>query len=202
MKQPDIASTKKLDVRQIKLYALIKENSLMGKKTTQQEICDKLGEYGYEYVERSGTTDKCSQIWNDIRDINMSDERDKIIITDKYVYWIGSEEETTEYLNRCWDALVPSLDRYWKMIKKAKRNGQYKIFSTRGDIIDDNSKARRYVESFIDKTLDEMNDEELLQQDRDVLKKYCESLGGYVYIKGMTKEDFIKEIRECQRYKK
>ena len=132
----------------------------------------------------------------------MSDERDKIIITDKYVYWIGSEEETTEYLNRCWDALVPSLDRYWKMIKKAKRNGQYKIFSTRGDIIDDNSKARRYVESFIDKTLDEMNDEELLQQDRDVLKKYCESLGGYVYIKGMTKEDFIKEIRECQMYKK
>ena len=50
MKQPDIASTKKLDVRQIKLYALIKENSLMGKKTTQKEICDKLGEYGYEYV--------------------------------------------------------------------------------------------------------------------------------------------------------
>ena len=199
MKEPDVSSKQTLNVRQIRLYDLIKENSLMGEKTTQREICDKLGEYGYKYIDRRGTTDKCSMIWEDVMFINMSDERDKLIITDKYTYWIGNQNETTKYIDGCWNALSPSLKRYWRMLNKAKKNGQYRIFSTRGDIIDGDSMARNYVESFLEKTLDEMNDEELMQQDTHILKKYCESLGGYPYVKGWTKEDYVREIRGCQK---
>ena len=180
-----------MNTRQWMLYNLIKQNSLLGKKTTQKEICDKID--GYEYKERKGTTDKCSAIWTDVRDINLSGEIDKVIITKKYIYWIGSEEETIEYLEGCWKTIAPALSRYWQLVKKIKNNGQYKLLSNRLKPIDEDSKARLYVESFIEepkeKSLEEMDLEEL----REIYRELCDKLN-YGAIRYYDKKIYINEI--------
>ena len=189
-----------LTTKQWQLYNLIKENSLKGVKTTQLEICQKID--GYEWKYRKGTTDKCSAIWNDVRDLNLSSETEKIIITHRYTYWIGNEQETEDYLKACWRQIAPALNRYWSIVRKIKSNGQYKLLSTKGDIIDAESKARAYVESFIevdlqDKTLEQMSLEEL----RDVYKALCEELN-QTPIKYYSEDIYIQEIKWLQDLKK
>lgn len=142
-----------LTPRQWALYRLIKYNSLVEhRKTTQKEICDKLGEtFGYKWVETSGENhDHCSTIWKDIKDNNESYEHDKIIISKNYEYWIGNEEETQEFLNELWNNLCPRLVRYWNYKQKVARNGQGQLFSTKLNPIDENSKAREFIESYND----------------------------------------------------
>ena len=187
-----------LNTRQWQLYNLIKENSLKGVKTTQLEICNRID--GYDYRDRKGTTDKCSAIWNDVRDINLSSETEKVIITHKYTYWIGSEEETEEYLKACWNAIAPALKRYWSLVKKIKSNGQYKLLSTKGDIIDAESKARAYVESFIEvdpqeKALEDMTYEEL----RTLYRALCEEL--HQPPLNHSRETYIQEIKWLKELK-
>ena len=186
-----------MNSRQWALYRLIKEKSLQGKKTNQREICDKIE--GYEYKDRKGTTDKCSAIWVDIKEINLSGEIDKVIITKKYVYWIGNEEETIQYLQDCWNALVPALNRYWQLVKKIKNNGQYKLLSNRLKPIDEDSKARLYVESFIEpqeKPLEEMTLDEL----RDTYRKQCDISNEYP-IRYYDKNIYIQEIKRMRESK-
>lgn len=140
----------KLTPRQWALLNLIKQNSFVGKrKTSQREICDALKEYGYEWRETSGSNhDHCSAIWKDIKDINMSYQTDKIIIADNFQYWIGNEQETTDFINDLWQDLCPRLIRYWAYFNKAKRNGQMLLIDRKGNAIDENSKARAFVESY------------------------------------------------------
>lgn len=188
-----------LTTKQWQLYNLIKTNSMLGKKTTQLEICTNIE--GYEYKDRNGTTDKCSAIWTDIKEINLSSDTDKIIITKRYTYWIGNEEETNEYLSSCWESLVPALDRYWKLVKKAKKNGQYKLLSNKGVLITEDSKAREYVESFIEveppkKTLEDMTIDEL----RVVYKDLCWELS-FPPVKYYQKEIYIQEIKYMEEVK-
>ena len=132
------------------LYRLIKHNSLVEhRKTTQKEICDKLGEdYGYKWKDDPKVHDHCSAIWKDIKDNNESYEHDKIIISDNFEYWIGNKEETQEFLDNLWKDLCPRLCRYWNYKQKVERDGQGQLFSTKMNPIDDNSKARRFVESY------------------------------------------------------
>ncbi len=186
-----------MNTRQWQLYNLIKENSLQGKKTTQLEICEKIE--GFEYKERQGTTDKCSAIWSDVRDINLFGETDKIIITKRYVYWIGNEQETEEYLKACWNQIAPALNRYWSIVKKIKNNGQYKILSNKLQPIDEDSKARLYVESFIqvekkEKTLEEMDLDELRVIYRDLCDKLC-----LAPIRYYSKDLYIGEINSMRK---
>lgn len=143
---------------QWKLYTLIKHNSLIEhRKTTQKEICDAFPYHkygnpeGYTYSDRPHSSDKCTKIWHDINAINNDPQLDKFIITEKYEYWIGSEEEAKNYVKRLWRQYIsPKLSRYWNMKDKADRNGEGKLFGSRLDPIDDDSKARRFREAFND----------------------------------------------------
>lgn len=139
-----------LTPRQWKLLNLIKNNSLVGnRKTTQREIYDALKEYGYEWNEKDANThDHCVAIWNDIKDINLSYDTDKIIISKNFEYWIGNEEETQAFLDKLWSDLAPRLIRYWAYLKKAQRNGQGLLIDRKGNAIDENSKARAFIESY------------------------------------------------------
>ena len=139
-----------LTPRQWALYRLIKHNSLVEHRvTTQKEICEKLGSYGYKFVEKSGENhDHCSTIWKDVKDNNESYEHDKIIISKNGTYWIGNEEETQEFLDKLWKDLCPRLCRYWNYKQKVSRNGQGQLFSTQLNPIDENSKARAFIESY------------------------------------------------------
>ena len=142
-------SKSELTPRQWALYRLIRYNSLVEhRKTTQKEICDKLGEYGYKWDEDEKCHDHCVPIWKDIKDNNESYEHDKIIISKNFEYWIGNEEETQEFLNQLWKYLCPRLVRYWNYKEKVARNGQMLLFSRRMNPIDENSKARAFIESY------------------------------------------------------
>ena len=136
-----------LTPRQWQLYRLIKENSLNGRKTTQKEICDLID--GYEWNDSPTTHDHCSAIWTDIKEINLSFELDKLIISKNFEYWIGSKEETQEFIDDLWDALAPRLMRYWRFKRKIDKDGYGKLLSNQLNPIDDESQAREYIESFI-----------------------------------------------------
>lgn len=138
---------KHLTPRQWRLLDLIKRNSLVEyRKTTQKEICDNIE--GYEWNEDEKCHDHCPAIWNDIKDINLSYETDKLIISDNFEYWIGNEQETKEFIDKLWNDLEPRLMRYWAYLKKIERNGQGQLIDRKGKAIDENSQAREWIESY------------------------------------------------------
>lgn len=121
--------TSSLNPRQWALYRLIHRNSFVEhRKTTQREIYDKLNRYGYEWCESNNTSDHCSAIWSDVTANNLSLEHDTIIITENYVYWIGSKKETESFLRKLWKDLSPRLHRYWFYVQKVGRDGQGKLY--------------------------------------------------------------------------
>lgn len=113
--------------RQQALFELISINSLVGfRKTTQQEICETIS--GYEWNDDPTAHDHCSAIWTDIAKINESFENDKVIISKNFEYWIGSKEETQQFLKDLWKALAPRLRRYWLFTKKVGMDGLGNLF--------------------------------------------------------------------------
>ena len=140
---------KKLETRQWALFNLIYHNSIVEcRKTTQREICDKLGEYGYKWNSDEKCHDHCTTIWSDITKLNLSGQNDKVIISKDFFYWIGNEEETKEFVNNLWNDLLPRLVRYWNYSKKISKDGQGQLFSTRLDPISENSKAREFIDAY------------------------------------------------------
>ena len=141
----------KLTPKHWALWRLIEHNSLVEhRKTSQREICNELGEYGFVYDESDKTHDHCSAIWTIVKDNNESLEHNKIIISKNFEYWIGNEDETNEYLKGLWKALEPRLSRYWNYYKKLKRHNQGKLLSNQLQPIDEDSKAEAFFNCFND----------------------------------------------------
>lgn len=138
----------KLSPRQWALYRLIKNNSLLGLETSQKEICEQIE--GYTYNDNEKAHDHCPVIWADINAINLSSEIEKIIIYKNFSAHIAhSQEELDEFIDMKWDELAPRLFRYWFLKKKANRDGQGKLLSTKLNPIDEKSAAREFVESYL-----------------------------------------------------
>ena len=138
-----------LTPRQCALYRLITENTEQGKKTSQKEIYEQIE--GYEWNETSH--DHCPQIWADIngaRGINWHYRITKTIVTDNNEYWVASEDEVEEYLDKLWASLKGRLFRFWAIKQKAKQNGQMELLDREGKVIEEGSKARGWIESFLD----------------------------------------------------
>lgn len=148
-RQHDKETTQKfLTPRQWALYRLIRRNSLeQGRKTTIKEICDTLPEY-YQYNRELTAHDPCPAVWKDITALRKSYSVDKIIISDNFTYWIGDQQETTDFINGLWDDLFPRLSRYWAYKRKLSRNGQGKLLSNQLEVIDNESQAREFIESY------------------------------------------------------
>lgn len=136
-----------LTPRQWATYRLIKENSLNGLKTTQKEIFEKVN--GYVWNEEITAHDHCVAIGSDVRAINLSYETEKIICYKDFEYWLGTKEETENFINDLWEQLAPRLVRYWFYKKKVAQNGQFQLLSRQLNPIDDKSKARAYIESYL-----------------------------------------------------
>ena len=137
---------KPLTQRQKDLYNLIAYNSLVEhRKTTQREICDIIIEYEWKETSES-THDHCSAIWTDICKINLSHEKDQVIISDNFEYWIGNKEETKAFIDKLWSDLEPRLKRYWAYLKKIRRNGQGQMYDEETNTID--LDIRRFIESY------------------------------------------------------
>ena len=136
-----------LTPRQWGVYNLIKKNSLLGKKTTQREIFENV--VGFTWNDEPTSHDHCPAIWQEITILNLSYEIEKIIISKNFEYWIGDENETKEFIDDLWKQLEPRLYRFWRYKSKVSENGQGQLLSRRLKPIDEKSKAREYIESFI-----------------------------------------------------
>ena len=140
----------KLTPRQWALYRLIRENTEAGRKTTQEEICEKVE--GYTYLPKEAGHDRCPAIWVDIEGedgLNFSPSIQKIVIQRNFEYWIGNEDEVEDYLAYKWNMIMPRLMRYWALRSKVRNDGQCQLFDCDGKLIVDGSKARGYVEAFL-----------------------------------------------------
>ena len=92
----------------------------------QQELLEALPE-----LKRSETTshDKCPKIWSLVQEINNSDEIEKVILIKNFTYKIATEDEAKEYVKELMNnRIVPRLQRYWRIVKKMKLDGQYNLF--------------------------------------------------------------------------
>ena len=131
------------------LYRLIKYNSeVLDRRTSQKEIADKLG---LKWNDDPKAHDHCTKVWTLIKNLNESNEIEKVIISFNFEYWLGNEQETKVYMDKLWNDLEPRLTRYWKYLKKIKKNGQGKLLSTQLEPIDEESHARKFVESYLNK---------------------------------------------------
>lgn len=142
-----------LTTRQWTLYRLIKANSEQGKWTSQDEVLSLLNENNLPvgYKKSEGGHDKCTTIWQDIDTINFSPEIEKIIIKDglKNYKLATTPVEAMEYASKFMLKGLKALKRYWTIADKVKSDGQGKLISTQDKVIDDNSRARAFVEAFI-----------------------------------------------------
>ena len=150
MNELDEEKETSLTPRQWALYRLIEHNSTIEhRKTTQKEIFDKLKDYGYKWNESENTSDHCTAIWDDVTKNNLSFEHEKLIITYKYEYWIGSKRETKIFLQKLWNDLSPRLKRYWDYVRKVGYDGQGRLYDKYLNPIDcENEKARMFRQSF------------------------------------------------------
>lgn len=131
------------------LYRLIKYNSeVLDRRTTQKEICEKLG---LTYNDDPKAHDHCPKVWTMIKNLNESNEIEKVIISFEFNYWLGGKEETQVFLDKLWTDLAPRLRRYWLYLQKINKDGQGKLLSAQLNPIDEDSQARQFVESFLNK---------------------------------------------------
>lgn len=129
-----------LTERQKQLFEYIKSHD----KVSQWDIYKNVE--GYEWNFNNKTHDHCPTIWHDIMCIN-EDMTKPIIITKDFEYWIGSEEETKQYLIDLWIKLAGRLHRHWHYVKKARKHGQiYEDFDEELHTVYEAWKVKNHIE--------------------------------------------------------
>lgn len=92
----------------------------------QQELLEALPELKWS---ETTSHDKCPKIWSLVQEINNSEEIEKVILIKNFTYKIATEEEAKEYVKQLMNnRIVPRLQRYWRIVKKMKLDGQYNLF--------------------------------------------------------------------------
>lgn len=127
-----------------KLYKLIKENPGI----TVKEICRALPEY-YQYKESEHNFTNCPSIYEDIDYLMSSARIEKIIIKDNGTFRLGTEEECIDYANKIYIKAKKLMAKYGAIKNRISKDGQSKLFSTALKVIDENSQARPFVETYI-----------------------------------------------------
>lgn len=104
-----------------------------------------------EYVINENPTahDICSLFNQDMAEINDNPEIDKFILLRNNQFKIATAEEAKEEVERLKDRAMRLLVRMSKLSNKIKSHGQGKLLSNRLDPIDEESRAREYIETFI-----------------------------------------------------
>ena len=126
--------TKELTTRQWKLYNFLKENYEEGRYISKDEICNGLPEY---YNINLKETRKCRSIESDVRAINFNDIIQKIIVSNKYGYKIGNEEECQNYIARRLTRELKNLKLDRLLINKVGLNNQMRLqFANERDYIE------------------------------------------------------------------
>lgn len=139
----NLTQQKALTPRQWKLYNLLKTDPT--RWFSPKEISDQIKEYEWHET----AWDKCPTIREDKKAINSSTEVEKIIVMKNRCFKIATIEEYLEERNAHIRRLLNQVQEIKDMDYKYHRDGQGKLFSCQGEPIDENSKARPFVEAFI-----------------------------------------------------
>lgn len=140
----------KLTTRQWKTYNAIKEATKKGGTISRRELY-LLQPKDYVWNDNSKSHDNCVAIRTDVDAINESEEIEKIVVYDSKGNFKLAEnaEEAYDFLYRVYCKVAVEKFRKMRLIKqKMSANGQGKLISTKGDVIDEKSKAREYVETY------------------------------------------------------
>ena len=146
--------TNKLTPRQWATYNLIKNASSEGGSVSIEQIIASYSASDHKdgYIASRGakTHDPCSAVWCDITAINASSEVEKIIIIDNFTYRLATEQEAWDYYADLQARAIRALIRAHNIKNKIRKDGQGKLISCQGSPIDEESRARRFVEAFAD----------------------------------------------------
>lgn len=144
----------KLTTRQWETYNLIKNASTRGGSVSIEQIIASYSasDYkdGYTASKGANTHDPCKAVWNDITAINASSEVEKIIIIDNFTYRLATEDEANAYFDNLKKKALRAMVRAYNVKRKIDKDGQGKLISCQGEAIDDDSRARRFVEAFVE----------------------------------------------------
>jgi hypothetical protein len=159
----------KLTPRQEWLYDYLKRSFLMNPNQYIEQITIinalafdiKEGIYKHDdryfYNTNPKCHDHCSAIWSDVKAINNSYKKDKIICVKDLTYKIAKDRaEALEFANKLKKDALKKLERHWRIIDKIRRDGQGKTVSNDNVAIDEKSRAREYYETFIKTDIESM----------------------------------------------
>ena len=129
--------TKKLTTRQWELYKYLISNYDEDVYISKEKICEDLPKY-YKIIKEE--TRVCRAIENDVRVINSSNIIQKIIVSNKFGYKIGSEKEVNDYIKKRFKRDLKSLKLDWFLARKVNMDGQMRIAF---------GKERDFIETFV-----------------------------------------------------
>lgn len=133
---------KKLTPRQWSLYNLLRANA--DQFYTKKEICEIIPAFTYKQEK----WDKCVDIWNDMNEINKSLEVDGIIVMKNQLFKFGTKEEVKEFRNSKIRKLKKLVSQIEMFDIKTNRDNQGKLISNQNKPIDEESKAKRFYETY------------------------------------------------------
>ena len=131
-----------------KLYNFIKERTLEKEKTTVKDICDYMPTV-YTLNAKQSHFSNCPKLYKDIDTLNASGEIEKIIVKDNNNFYLATEEQAIDYAEKVRKHAIKQFRKYWNVVQKISSDGYGKLISAQGTVIDENSKARPFVEAFI-----------------------------------------------------
>lgn len=146
-----------------KLYNFLKDKAIEDPThwVTHEEICAALPD---EFTMNHQACKKkcCSSIQQHIIEINECDEIEKIILYKNQTYKLASNKKEAEKFIKKKLLLKACriFKRYWQQLDKINKDGQGKLLSNKGNPIDEKSKARKYVEAFVNEALEDEKEEE------------------------------------------
>lgn len=112
-----------------------------------EQICHAFPQH-YKYKPSEHNYSNCPLIYQDIDALNASDEVGFIIIKKNNQFFIGDEDETYDYLRKLWWKLDKAASKYHVVSKKYQQHSQGRLLSRHLDPIDENSKAKPFMESY------------------------------------------------------
>lgn len=126
------------------LYRLIKARPGI----SVREICEAMPEY-YHYKESESDFTNCPAIYEDVDYLMNSARIEKIIIKDEGHFRLGTMDENIEYANKLYVKGTRIMAKYGAISRRIPKDGQGKLLGSSGQVIDENSDARPFIETHI-----------------------------------------------------